>query len=88
MTAAEDRELLALIAHYVTHEGAPIEPIVDRCIEMGHHAEDLGRSSTVRMVDAMTDFAVQYHDIWMIGSDVNDRLFELGHKELADWLPF
>lgn len=83
----EDTELVQMIARWVDERG-PIQPIVDRCIEMGHHAEDLGRSSTVRMVDAMTDFAVQYHDIWMIGSDVNDRLFELGHKELADWLPF
>ncbi len=83
----EDTELVQMIARWVDERG-PIQPIVDRCIEMGHHAEDLSRWSMLSSLGRPLTLPIPYHGIWMLGSNVNDMLENLGHKELADWIPF
>jgi hypothetical protein len=83
MLPHQDETLLALIRCHV-EDGGPLEPIVDRCIEMGHHTSSM---------DSYT-----HHPLWsmpeierLLGSvahQVNEALRDSGHDELADMIPF
>jgi hypothetical protein len=83
MLPHQDKTLLALIRCHV-EDGGPLEPIVDRCIETGHHTS-LMDSYSHRVLLSMPE---AHRLLQSVAHQVNEALRDLGHDELADMIPF
>jgi hypothetical protein len=83
MLPHQDEILLALIRCHV-EDGGPLEPIVDRCIEMRHYASWMDRYSSSAWL-AWPEAGRLLHRVVF---EVNEALQDLGHDDLADMIPF
>jgi hypothetical protein len=83
MLPRQDETLLALIRCHI-EDGGPLEPIVDRCIEMGHHASDMDWYSNIALHRVGSPISMY---LSAVANKVDEALRDLGHDELADYIP-
>lgn len=82
---------LALLLSYHVENNSPIEPIVDHLIESRIHTGAIGSHQLLaEHPDAFDglDVAHLVHRMYIAGDRVDRMVYDLGHHELCDWVPF
>jgi hypothetical protein len=92
MLPHEDEYLVKMVRRHL-EGGGPIEPLADRIIELGHQMSDMDRRPMRRVVFSGMKFDQRSYrqiqiKLWQLCYDIHRAIDKLGHRDLADWIPF